>query len=119
MRWILWIITASTVSCVALAAGCLEGAGSQSNLTENQINTMFRKELPLGTTREAVIAFLDQNKIEHHAAPSPGIPSDVVYARFRKVAGGNAIVEKSILATFHFKEGKLTGYSLDVELTGP
>lgn len=87
-------------------------------MSKKTVEALVKKELPLGTNREGVIAYLDQHKVEHSghsATPTP----DVIYAIYRNTEGGTSVVKKSIQLTLRFKNDQLYTYDVKEMFTGP
>lgn len=116
MRRFLPVVTAALASLVI--ALCAHADDNKPKMTTEQIETLVKQELPLGTSRSSVVSFLDKQGLEHsgHAA---GAPSDLVYAIFRDVQGSTSTVSKSVQVTFRFANHRLSGYSFKELFTGP
>jgi hypothetical protein len=106
-----WLRLAILLSLCA-AVGC-----SPSKLTRTQIEHEIATQLPIGTSRVRVIAYLDGREIEH-TGHSPSETPDRVGAIYRDIEGGNFLVKKALAVEFRFKDGKLESYSLNEKRTG-
>ena len=109
---------ATATSVVVVMIGCVQATDDNAMMTKEEITSLIERELPLGTSRETVIAFLDKRKIEH-SGDATEAPANVIYAMFRDVKGSTLTVKKSIQVVFRFKDNKLDGYSIAEKLTGP
>ncbi len=99
-------------------AMCAQANDNKSKMTTEQIETMVKKELPLGSSRDSVVSFLDKQGLEH-SGHSPGAPSDLIYAIFRDVRGSTLTTSKSVQVTFRFANRGLSDYSFKEFFTGP
>lgn len=106
------------LAITALAPGCSGSDGKAPKVSRAQIEAALQKEVPAGSSRADVVAFLDKGKVEHSGHRSDG-PPDTILAIYRNVEGGTATVEKAIQITFKFNDDKLAEYSVSEKLTGP
>ena len=116
MHRFLFVVAAAQASLVI--ALCAQANDNKPKMTTEQIETLVKQELPLGTSQSSVVSFLDRQGLEH-SGHSPGAPSDTVYAIFRDVQGSTFSVSKSLQITFHFAHHGLSGYSFKELFTGP
>ena len=108
-----WNRVAVVVLSVLFFIGCKqEDAGSA--VTKDQVEQTLSKGIHIGDTRNAVISFLDSNKIEHSGKHD----NSVIYAIVRP-DGNSQVVRKSLSIKFEFDAaGMLTTYSVTVKFTG-
>jgi hypothetical protein len=108
---------------LAIAALLFLGVSGHSQAAENpmavdkaQIDAMLSQNLPVGTSRDAVISYLDNHHIENSGARTRN-PNSLV-AIFRNL-GGNLLVKTSVQVTFNFEKDRLIGFSSRELYTGP
>jgi hypothetical protein len=100
---------------LALAlAGC-----TRSNNADNEINRLVQQDLPMGTSRSAVVDFLQQHKIQYHDSKEIGY-----YNGPRTIWGAltqhNGFMAKDAVYTFEFDSGdRLTHYAMKTRNVGP
>jgi hypothetical protein len=87
-------------------------------MTAAQIEATVKRQLPVGSSRDHVVSFLDKQGIEH-SGHSVGAPSEVIYAIFRNVQGNTLTTSKSVQVIFHFTNQRLSDYSFKELFTGP
>ena len=103
---------------IGLTAGCISANDQAQHMTKDQIEAQLKRDLPLGTPRESVVAYLDKRTIDN-SARSSAVPANRIVAMFRNIGGGTLLVKKSLQVTFQFKDEKLASYSFEEKLTGP
>ena len=116
MHRFLSVVAAAMASLVV--ALCAQANDNKTKMTTEQIETLVKQELPLGTSRSSVVSFLDRQGLEH-SGHSPDAPSDAVYAIFRDVQGSTSTVSKSLQVTFRFANHGLSDYFFEELFTGP
>lgn len=98
-----------------MVAGCLQSEQGAA-MTTKEIETMVQREIPLGSNKSQVIAFLDGRKIEHSGYLET---EKAVYAIIRNTSQG-AIVKGAIKIEFYFDEqANLKNYTIKEVFTGP
>ena len=97
---------------------CAQANDDKPKMTTEQIETLVKQELPLGSSWSSVVSFLDRQGLEH-SGHSPGAPSNLVYAIFRDVQGSTSTASKSVQVTFRFANHRLSGYLFKELFTGP
>jgi hypothetical protein len=112
----LYVLAAATVSL--LIAMCAQANDLKPKMNADQIEAMVKQKLPLGSSRDHVVSFLDKQGIEH-SGHSAGAPSEVIYAIFRDVQGSTFTTSKSVQVIFHFTNRRLSDYSFKELFTGP
>ena len=87
-------------------------------MTRGQIERELARQLPRGTSRQKVIAFLEAHHVENSSS-SKGAPQDQIFAIYRDVRGGTPIVAKSVQVIFHFRKDVLESFTITEKYTGP
>ena len=96
--------------------GCQQ---SRSNAEAKELDSAIRRELPQGTTKRAVLAFLDQHKIPHEDSRDISY-----YTGPRRVWGGRTptpgLTVTDVILTFDFDENdRLVSYKMEKRTVGP
>lgn len=106
---------------LAFCACCFSMVSCGQQKTAEQLDTTIKREVPLGTERNAVIGFLQQHKIPYHDS------KDVKnYKGPRTVWGsppaseGLQVFTTDVVFTFEFdNQDKLVSYKMTKRLVGP
>jgi hypothetical protein len=114
LRKLLWV----GIIVIVSIAGCVKASDQDTEMSRSKIDALIKKDLPVGTSREDVIAYLDKQKVEH-SGHSLTPSSDDIYAIYRNTPGGTPVVKTSIQSIFHFQNGKLHDYEVKEVFTGP
>jgi hypothetical protein len=108
------------VFLLPLLLGCVRSDAQDAVMSKEKIDSLIKSELPLGVSRESVVAYLDKHKVEHSGhLPASTSQEDIIYAIYRNAEGGGLFVKKSIQLRFHFKSNKLYACDADEVFTGP
>jgi len=99
-----------------LTIGCAKSTGAPPMSAAEVVSLV--NTMPLGTSRERVIEFLDQHHIEN-SGHSAGVPTNKIYSMFRNVEGGSFLISKSIQVIFTFRNSRLSGRLFKNVYTGP
>ena len=97
------------------------GGGSEKALAMRDLEAAIRRDLPAGTPRSRVIAFLQEHKIPYHDS------KDIAYFKGPRTVWGlltrtasNRLLVVDTILTFEFDaEDKLASYSSHEQLVGP
>jgi hypothetical protein len=104
---LIWSITGFVVS---------QSASNQMN--QEEIKKALTKELPTGTSRTAVVDYLNKHHVENSSAASSSRPDELL-AIYRNVNGSTPVVAKAVQVVFRFKNDTLVSFSVKEKLTGP
>lgn len=105
------------VVCLLALMFAIYGCEDES-ANKQAIDEMIKQNIPVGTERAKVVAFLDSKNIEHsgHARQNDYI----VLAILRERAPSPSSVRKAVQIKFEFDQSKrLARYSLEEQFTGP
>ncbi|MEO8007739.1 MAG: hypothetical protein ABI728_04365 [Betaproteobacteria bacterium] len=116
-RKYLKLLIAITYLSVSLL-GCIKTNAGDAEVSKEKVEALVKEELPLGTSRERVVAYLDKHKVEHSGNSAGAVP-DTIYAIYRNAEGGTSVVKKSIQLTLRFKNDQLYNYDVKEMFTGP
>ena len=106
-----WLVTAVTLC----AASCSPDENT-SAMTASEIDSMVRREAPVGSNASQVVAFLDSHKIEHSGYREV---DRTIFAIVRDTSRGPG-TKGSIQVEFRFDDGaKLKDHALREVITGP
>jgi hypothetical protein len=112
-NWMKKRILALVLLAFALA-GC-----KQSNDAANEINRLVQQELPIGTSRSAVMDFLQQHKIQCHDSKEIGY-YDGPRTIWGTLTQHNGFMAEDDVYTFEFDSGdRLTRYAMKTRNVGP
>lgn len=98
--------------------GCAKTNEDEHPVSRAFVEQLIQKNIPLGTSKSTVSAFLDQHGIEN-SGHIPHASNDTLYAIFRNAEGSTTTFKKSIQVIFQFSNDKLIAYSITEKLTGP
>lgn len=118
MRWVVPILLMLITST---AASSLSSAGASDlppQISREQIERQIANALPLGSTREQVLAFLDAHHVENSSSSGAASPNQVL-AIYRDVSGSSLVVKKAVQVIFRFKGNALESYSVVERFAGP
>ena len=87
-------------------------------MSKEKVEALVKEDLPLGTSRERVVAFLEKHKVEHSGNSAGAVP-ETIYAIYRNTEGGTSVVKKSVQLTLYFKNEQLYSYDVKEMFTGP
>jgi hypothetical protein len=103
--------------CGLLSLSMLYGCNDEE-LNKQAVDDMIKHNVPVGTDKAKVVAFLDDKKIEHSGHTKQNEP--VVLAIVRGKPSSSSIVRKAIQIRFDFDQAnKLARYSVEEQFTGP
>jgi hypothetical protein len=114
----MFITTLFAASFLAATVGCSAADNHETTMTKEQIDVFIAKELPKGSSRSTVIAFLEKQKIAYADHATSGDPTSVG-AIFRNISGSSVIVKTAVHVNFVFRDNRLESYSLSEQFTGP
>ena len=98
------------------------GAKSRPQVTVAQVDSDIRDHLPIGCSRQEVVAYLDQKKIGHSYVDELKESPEYNHTEMALIRGASRtwLIRGDIQILFRFDEGgKLASYSVKEIFTGP